>query len=89
MNDYEARYDCEVGTCATCLFYNDHDATDYNGQCRRMPPTGMRQWPLVKNDDWCGEYKTTAKSPNAPAQADAACGVSPGAMGSASDRSEQ
>ena len=42
------------GLCATCLYQQD-------GRCHRMPPIiynydTERRFPVVKPDDWCGEY---------------------------------
>ena len=44
-------------TCASCLFFNASLA-----ECRRNAPipVGHRQfaqWPKVKEDDWCGQYR--------------------------------
>ena len=47
-------------TCATCRYC-------YESECRRNPPTaaamiwrgspeGVRMWPVVDPDDWCGEH---------------------------------
>ena len=55
-----------VVSCGDCKFFDD-DA----GECRRYPPTVMAyaaesfdggvgftsQWPSVRPDDWCGEWK--------------------------------
>jgi hypothetical protein len=51
--------------CSKCDFYDVS-----SGQCRAMPPvrqynlvngptTGLSEynWPTVKHDDWCGQFK--------------------------------
>lgn len=50
--------------CGTCQYYEPE--TD---QCRRRPPViivvkdlhnrpvGVSDWPSVKEDDWCGEWR--------------------------------
>lgn len=51
--------------CSTCRHFTiQHGAY---GECRRMPPTARIDprafnfesrawWPIVRNDEWCGEY---------------------------------
>jgi hypothetical protein len=56
-------------TCSTCAFFDRND--NATGLCRLVPPTvipaqhldgSVRQtkpfttWPLVRNNDWCGEH---------------------------------
>lgn len=36
--------------CIDCRFFA-------GGQCRRFPPTTPREFPVVRADDWCGEFK--------------------------------
>ncbi|MDQ2964121.1 MAG: hypothetical protein M3R31_13370 [Pseudomonadota bacterium] len=89
--------DNNVEKCLSCAFYDRRRArpTDgkapMQGQCRRhsphLNPATARAyvvegvWPLVRDDDWCGEWKvlmrmgespepvalTTDDTPNAPA----------------------
>ena len=63
----------EVERCTTCTYYDRHkgggDAKAANaGQCRRnspmLSPINQKSymiegvWPTVRDDDWCGEWKT-------------------------------
>ena len=55
------RKDCAMTTCATCRFCTPHPTDSALVQCRRMPPTvttmAMGQWPVVRPDAWCGEWR--------------------------------
>lgn len=46
-------------SCAQCQFYRI-SANGQNGDCLRFPPTlnpnSGWQYPVVQNDDYCGEY---------------------------------
>ncbi len=57
QSDFELNRAWETTSCTSCRFFSDA-----NSQCRRNAPSpqGHRQiiqWPIVKPDDWCGEYK--------------------------------
>ncbi len=52
--------------CTNCKFYNFTDATDYNGECRLNPPRGFMDWPKVKDEDWCGQFKPVGATKNQP-----------------------
>lgn len=54
-----------ANTCKTC------DHRDPSGECRRFPPTldvsqsvgskfAARRWPVVGDEDWCGEHSARA-----------------------------
>ena len=52
-------------TCSECKFYDEKtsrkDAENSSlvhakGQCRRYAPQ-IGTWPMVRSDDWCGEYE--------------------------------
>lgn len=45
--------------CEDCFFYQREQ--DWAGECRRHAPRPQLDceiavWPIVKADDWCGEY---------------------------------
>lgn len=48
------------GTCNTCNFRDD------KSRCRRFPPLAVTPtggvWAIVKDEDWCGEYRTRSQS---------------------------
>lgn len=52
--------------CDECKFFNKHKLGP-DGECRKSPPVYARfnadwdqiAWPLVKADDWCGEWMRT------------------------------
>ena len=58
--------------CVSCMYYDRHKNGDVKaanaGQCRRSGPalSPLNQksymiegvWPTVRDDDWCGEWKT-------------------------------
>lgn len=57
--------------CAQCAFFEDHAANTGAalgdaGLCRFNPPIsqptadGRGLWPVVKESDWCGHFKTEA-----------------------------
>ena len=56
----------EMATCDLCRFFEPHRTEgegplDYElGDCRRHPPRleadGTTSWPLVRLDEWCGEW---------------------------------
>lgn len=46
--------------CKTCEYFKDHGSSV--GECRKTRPesnkvTNQAQWPLVKADDWCGDFR--------------------------------
>ncbi|KGJ10290.1 hypothetical protein EQ718_18305 (plasmid) [Paracoccus versutus] len=56
--------------CNACAFYEDHVANSAStlsdsGLCRANPPVNQRDadtrgyWPVVKSNDWCGQFATT------------------------------
>ncbi len=46
-------------TCAQCRFFQPDCVPQVPGQCRRHSPAvlSLRAWPLVYQDDWCGEWR--------------------------------
>ncbi|NIY77912.1 MAG: hypothetical protein HWE33_04540 [Rhodobacteraceae bacterium] len=53
--------------CKTCAFFEIKAAeTDAKGECRFNPPTFLTEaehkgmWPVVKSDDWCGQFEQDA-----------------------------
>ena len=50
-------------SCSTCVYA---DSSKSNARiCRRYPPIsseGLRGWPIVYSDDWCGEYLPVASN---------------------------
>lgn len=67
-------YEPELGSitmsdtaCKTCAFFEIKAAeTDAKGECRFNPPTFLTEaehkgmWPVVKSDDWCGQFEQDA-----------------------------
>jgi hypothetical protein len=63
-----------VDRCSNCQYYDRQDKGAGVGQCRRQAPAlspinakaymieGV--WPTVRDDDWCGEWKTSARRPD-------------------------
>jgi hypothetical protein len=56
--------------CKDCLFFHADSgggAINRNdvGQCRRnvpeMVPTGFGKWAVVRNSDWCGNFRPRVK----------------------------
>jgi hypothetical protein len=50
-----------VVSCSVCAYYN-RPADNVLGECRRNAPSpshsdALFMWPLVKESDWCGEFK--------------------------------
>lgn len=47
-----------TAVCQTCRYVDVVivDDTDPTSICRRHPPTGG-EWPVVFDDDWCGEHE--------------------------------
>lgn len=49
--------------CVMCEFSQVHESNDAWFYCRRRSPSivavgAQAVWPIVKTDDWCGEYKS-------------------------------
>ena len=43
--------------CMTCIFFAEKSAYNNNiGRCRRHAPT-MNGYPVVYQNDWCGDHK--------------------------------
>jgi len=49
--------------CATCLW--SHRKTDGTLRCRAHAPT-TKGFPVMFNDDWCGEHKLDGRKMNRP-----------------------
>jgi len=53
-----------VSNCGDCTYY-ERDTSDVTallkkkdrGACRRLPPKGYHEWPVVNADEWCGEFE--------------------------------
>jgi hypothetical protein len=74
--------------CVTCNFYDRRNARGVDGrasragQCRRSAPMLSPQttksyqiegvWPMVRDDDWCGEWKILPRRPAMPSAHQAA-----------------
>lgn len=54
-------------TCDSCIFFEEHvvnaaQNVDDAGLCRFNPPVTQPEpdarglWPVVKSDDWCGQF---------------------------------
>ena len=45
-------------TCKDCKFYKELEPleTGVIGECRRNPPHADLSFPMVDDDDWCGEF---------------------------------
>lgn len=66
----------DVEKCVNCQYYDRQWARPTWGQCRRHSPhlnpvtakayvvEGV--WPLVRDDDWCGEWKVLTCMPEEP-----------------------
>ena len=68
-----------VEKCLNCQFYDRRNARPTDGrvamwgQCRRhsphLNPLSARSylvegvWPLIRDDDWCGEWKVSTQTP--------------------------
>lgn len=51
----------EIG-CSICRFSSLHPDNDSMMLCRRQCPAetasnGVAKWPIVKADDWCGDFE--------------------------------
>jgi hypothetical protein len=69
-----------VDRCSNCQFYDRQDKGSAIGQCRRQAPAlspinakaymieGV--WPTVRDDDWCGEWKSSMRRGADPRFAD-------------------
>jgi hypothetical protein len=73
-----------VEKCVTCQFYDRRSSrpsdgrTTMWGQCRRhsphLNPTTAKSylvegvWPLIRDDDWCGEWKALTRPAVAPSR---------------------
>ncbi len=56
----------ETRSCHSCSNFSGEEAAE-RGECRRLPPVlivvGEKigcQWPVVKKDAWCGEWRSRA-----------------------------
>jgi hypothetical protein len=45
----------ECRSCKRCMFYVPRPG-DLVGRCRRHAPT-MQGWPVMRPENWCGDYK--------------------------------
>lgn len=50
------------GLCETCKFFAPPEPGGQPGTCHRHPPQvpgdgNWGEWPEVRSDDWCGDYK--------------------------------
>jgi hypothetical protein len=76
-----------VDRCNNCQFYDRQDKGSGIGQCRRQAPAlspinakaymieGV--WPTVRDDDWCGEWKSSMRRGVDPRFADLAATATP------------
>ena len=63
-----------MGTCSTCRFSEHFVGVDVLGCerrgniCRRNAPIGegIARWPMVREEDWCGEYSVTLEAAFVP-----------------------
>jgi hypothetical protein len=79
-----------VDRCNNCQFYDRQDKGSGLGQCRRQAPAlspinakaymieGV--WPTVRDDDWCGEWKSGLRRGPDPRFADFASTSAGGAL---------
>lgn len=49
-------------TCKDCKFFRPKSSDPFlasyeDNECRRYSPNKKGEWPYVKEDDWCGEFK--------------------------------
>lgn len=47
--------------CRKCCFWAMELDSSSMGECRRHAPSwsgALKEWPLTKNSDWCGEFKS-------------------------------
>lgn len=50
--------------CEHCCFFSQPDPEKPQGECRRSAPSRnwrVAEWPLVKRDDFCGEFLKAAE----------------------------
>ena len=48
--------------CENCFYVNIYDKGRAYAYCHRYPPTIDNNYPVIKLDDWCGEYKKAPKA---------------------------
>jgi hypothetical protein len=50
-------------TCKNCIYFNIQPA-----ECRKNPPLPQRQFPMVRESDWCSKFQSEEeyKKLNAP-----------------------
>ena len=51
--------------CVGCEYFRRNGHSAGAGECRRYPAVVFEskawgEWPLVRDDNWCGEYKAKA-----------------------------
>jgi hypothetical protein len=50
-----------VEACSDCAFSDMHEQNDALFYCRKRAPAHIKGdrgvWPVVGEDDWCGEYR--------------------------------
>ena len=61
-------FDIRVEYCCGCIPEEMESAYPHSGRCRRFPPqtdpdTTYVLFPITRGTEWCGEFKTSAASP--------------------------
>lgn len=59
--------------CGQCIFFAATELEFQGGECRRRSPAsavgeeeeGEPVWPFMLENQWCGEWQSTALAPNA------------------------
>jgi hypothetical protein len=39
----------EKPACGKCIYSEQNE-------CKRFPPSNAHKWPIIQEDDWCGEF---------------------------------
>jgi len=50
--------------CNQCKFADERKGNWGTYDCHRYPPEGLTEWPIVREDDWCGEFSRIRPKPS-------------------------
>jgi len=50
--------------CSKCKHSVERNGGAGTFDCHRYPPEGLTEWPIVRHDDWCGEFSRIRPKPS-------------------------
>ena len=72
---HDPRNKLGMKACKTCVYFEPLEEQEF-GSCKRNPPMFVMprvlngHWPVVAEDDWCGEHTSVTNDSHLPHQPD-------------------